>query len=91
MVTPLKPRIQPLKVVAVLLVYVIISSFILNNPYSAGYPSVGYGLVSDDRVISVDVSSISPLKVAVPRITSDVKLSTLRYWSKLLSISPEEP
>ena len=71
--------------------YVIISSFILNNPYSAGYPSVGNGLLSDDRVISVDVVSIGAFKVALPDITSDVKLSTLRYWSKLLSISPGEP
>ena len=72
-VTPLKPRIQPVKVVSVFPVYVIISSSIFNNPYVSGYPFV------DKTLIVVSDKETEEVKVVFPNITSGTKLSTLRY------------
>ena len=66
-------------------VYVIISSSILNNPYSFGNPLV------DETVTVVSDVLIPDESVVTPTMTSGVKLSSLMYWSKLsvLSTTPQ--
>ena len=55
-VTPLKPRIHPIKVVEVIPVYDIISSSIFNNPYSDGNPFVlGTVITVSDVDMSADI------------------------------------
>ena len=83
-VIPLNPRIQPVKVVEVIPVYDIISSSILSNPYSDGKPLVL------GTVIVVSVVDIPAEIVVTPTTTSGTKLSTFKYWSKLVikSVAP---
>ena len=84
-VIPLNPLTQPVNVFVVRPVYVIISSSILNRPYSFGNPFV------DDTfntVLSVDIPDV---RVVTPTTTSGVRLSSLIYWSKLSLISIVPP
>ena len=83
--TPLNPRIQPVNDVDVIPVYEIISSFIFNNPYSEGKPLVL------GTVIVVSVVDTLPVIVVTPTTTSGTKLSTFKYWSRLLIISLGPP
>ena len=77
-VIPLNPRRHPVNEFVVIPVYDIISSFIFSNPYSLGNPFVlGTGIV-------VSVESISEVILVSPTTTSGTKLSTFKYWSKLL-------
>ena len=77
-VIPLNPRIQPVKDVEVIPVYEIISSSIFNNPYSLGNPFVlGTVIVVSDVDIAEEI-------LVRPTTTSGTRLSTLKYWSKLL-------
>ena len=74
-----------MKVVDVIPVYEIISSFILSNPYSLGKPFVlGTVIVVSEELMSADI-------VVVPTTTSGTRLSTLRYRSKLLIMSLVPP
>ena len=84
-VIPLKPRIQPVNVVEVIPVYDIISSSILSNPYSVGKPFVL------GTVIVVSAVDIPAEIVVTPTTTSGTKLSTFKYWSRLLIISLGPP
>ena len=84
-VIPLKPLTQPVNELVVIPVYVIISSSILNNPYSFGKPFVDETLIVVFAVVIPDVS------VVTPTMTSGVRLSSLRYWSKLSLISKTPP
>ena len=75
---PLNPRIQPVKDVEVIPVYEIISSSIFSNPYSLGNPFVfGTVIVVSDADISAEI-------LVTPTTTSGTRLSTFKYWSKLL-------
>ena len=58
--------------------YDIISLSILSKPYSLGKPFVL------GTVIVVSVESIAEVILVRPTTTSGTKLSTFRYWSKLL-------
>ena len=84
-VIPLKPLTQPVNVLVVIPVYVIISSSTFKSPYSFGNP-----FVLDTVIVSV-VEVIPDVNVVTPTITSGVKLSNLRYWSKLSPISITPP
>ena len=84
-VIPLKPRIQPVNVVDVIPVYEIISSSILSNPYSDGKPFVL------GTVIVVSVVDISDKVVVTPTTTSGTRLSTFKYWDRLLIKSEDPP
>ena len=83
-VIPLNPRIHPVNVVEVIPVYDIISSSILSNPYSDGKPLVL------GTVIVVSLVDIPTEIVVIPTIISGTKLSTFKYWSKLVikSVAP---
>ena len=61
-----------------------ISSFILSNPYSDGKPFVL------GTVIVVSLVDIPAEIVVTPTTTSGTKLSTFKYWSRLLikSVGP---
>ena len=84
-VIPLKPLTQPVNVLVVIPVYVIISSSTFKSPYSFGNPFVV------DTIIVSDVEVIPDVSVVTPTTTSGVKLSNLRYWSKLSPISTTPP
>ena len=82
---PLNPRLHPVKLFVVIPVYVIISLLILKRPYSFGNPFVD---------VTVMVSSAVPIpteRFVWPLITSGVKLSNFKYWSKLSTKSIEPP
>ena len=58
--------------------YEIISSSIFKSPYSLGNPFVlGTVIVVSDAVMSEDI-------LVIPTTTSGTRLSTFKYWSKLL-------
>ena len=65
-VIPLNPLTHPVNELVVIPVYVIISSFILNNPYSFGNPFV------DDTLSVVSDVLIPVVSVVTPTITSGV-------------------
>ena len=67
-----------MKEVEVIPVYEIISSSIFRSPYSSGKPFVL------GTVIVVSVVDISDDILVTPTTTSGTKLSTFKYWSKLL-------
>ena len=72
-VIPLNPLTHPVNEFVVIPVYVIISSSILNSPYSFGNPFV------DDTFTVVSACANSCVSVVTPTITSGVRLSSLIY------------
>ena len=79
-VTPLNPRITPVKVVAVLPVYVKISSSILKRPYSSGNPFVLLTFtVKGSFAVPPLIVLIPTERIEVSVITSGVKLSNFVY------------
>ena len=65
--------------------YVIISSLIFSNPYWFGNPFVVGTVIVVSTVLMLEDN------VVEPTITSGVRLSTLRYWSKFSTISTGPP
>ena len=80
-VIPLNPRTHPVKVLVVRPVYVITSSSIFKRPYCLGKPFV----LSTFIVLLVVV--IPAESDVWPAITSVVKLSNFKYWSRLSTMS----
>ena len=84
-VIPLNPRSHPVKLLVVIPVYVTTSLPIFNKPYSFGNPFV----VSTEIVVAPAV--VIPVDFVAPLITSGVKLSNFKYWSRLSTKSIGPP